>query len=187
MEHEQGGALYRGSTMGGGVCATESHSVEMGPIPASISCMSTTVWQMSVSLEGVKMAEKITVDIVDGTEFELEVDGLYRWDPPALPHGTYGLWDSPIGWVQHSAAERTVLIRYGPHCLRRLKVTLPAPVLDTEKAPLSFLTLKPLRSDSPSSPGAGWRHVCVPEENRKAKCKRVFPPLTAKTADWPRS
>ena len=40
-------------------------------------------WQMSVLLEGVKMAEKITVDIVDGLEFELEVDGLYRWDPPA--------------------------------------------------------------------------------------------------------
>jgi hypothetical protein len=49
---------------------------------------------MSVSLEGVKMAEKITVDIVDGLEFELEVDGLYRWDPPALPHGAEGPWDS---------------------------------------------------------------------------------------------
>ena len=34
---------------------------------------------MTVNLEGVKDAEKIVVDVVDGTDFELVVDGLYRF------------------------------------------------------------------------------------------------------------
>jgi len=34
--------------------------------------------QLMVSLEGVRDLTKIEVDVVDGTEFELEVSGLYR-------------------------------------------------------------------------------------------------------------
>ena len=65
---------------------------------------------MTVNLEGVKDAEKIVVDVVDGTDFELVVDGLYRCrnSQPSL------CWSIFVLFVGHLVVDTTFSLATQP-------------------------------------------------------------------------